>query len=104
MIRYLRRLWHDDAGAIISTELLFVTTILGIGLVVGYTGLRNAIVTEMTELGNALLALSQGFTISGMSGDGGSSDGSGVIDTPGSLQAPVGTPPAIPSVIDVSID
>ena len=97
----LQQFWNDDCGALISSEYLFVATILVIGVVVGLTNLREAVNAELTELGNALLALSQGFTISGSSGTGGSVDGSQAIDTPSLLTPPTMTPPANPSVIDV---
>lgn len=95
------RFWSDDDGAILAIEWLFYVTIMVLGLIVGYTGLRDAVVTELTETGNAILALSQGYTIQGVTGAGGSTDGSQAIDTPGSLTPPTFTPPAIPSVIDV---
>jgi Flp pilus assembly pilin Flp len=96
----LRRLWQDDHGAVLATEYLFVVTILVIGLVVGLANLRSAITAELTELGNAILALSQGYTINGTTGAGGSVDGSQAIDTPGMLPNNQQTPPAIPSLID----
>jgi Flp pilus assembly pilin Flp len=97
------RFWSDDDGAILAIEWLFYVTIIVLGLVVGYTGLRDAVVTELTETGNAIMALSQGYIIQGVTGAGGSTDGSQAIDTPGLLTAPSFTPPAIPSVIDVII-
>lgn len=97
------RFWSDDDGAILAIEWLFYVTIIVLGLVVGYTGLRDAVVTELTETGNAIMALSQGYIIQGVTGAGGSTDGSQVIDTPGLLTTPSFTPPAIPSVIDVII-
>jgi Flp pilus assembly pilin Flp len=97
----LHRLWHDDQGAVIATEYLFFVTIVIIGTVVGMTNLRDAVNVELTELANALMALSQGFTISGTSGQSGGSDGSQAIDTPGLSGQISTTPPAIPSVIDV---
>jgi Flp pilus assembly pilin Flp len=101
MNRLLQRLWKDDGGALIAAEYLFVATIVDIGIVVGLTGVRNAINAELTELGNAYLALSQGYIISGESGCSASTDGSQAIDTPQLLVPPTNTPPAIPSVIDV---
>jgi Flp pilus assembly pilin Flp len=97
------KLWRDDRGALISAEYLFIATILVIGIVVGLTGLRHAINVELTELGNALLALSQGYTIFGTSGNGASSSGSQAIDVPGKLAPPVNTPPANPSDINVQL-
>lgn len=93
-------LWNDDDGAIIATEYLFVVTILVIGTVIGLAAVREAINTELSEIANALLALSQGYVISGVSGAGGSVDGSMVIDTPSFVPDPIATPPAIPSPID----
>jgi Flp pilus assembly pilin Flp len=96
------RLWSDDHGALESIEFLLIATILILGLVVGLTALRNAITTEFEETANAILALSQGYSVSGLSGAGASVDGSQAIDTPGGPLQHVNTPPAIPSVIDVT--
>ena len=39
----LLQLWHDDRGALVASEYLFIVTILVLGLVVGLTNLRTAI-------------------------------------------------------------
>jgi Flp pilus assembly pilin Flp len=101
MAHLMRKLWRDDGGALISSEFLFVATILVIGVIIGLTNVRAALNAELTELGNAFLALSQGFAISGQSGSAANVDGSQAIDTPGSLTGPVMTPPTSISVIDV---
>jgi len=101
MSQMLKELWSDDEGALIAMEFLFIATILVIGLVVGLVGVRDAIVTELTELGNAILALSQGYTISGLTGCCNTSvDGSQAIDTPTLLPDPTCTAPTNPSFID----
>lgn len=64
----LKRLWNDDAGVIISIELLFLFVILTLGLIAGWTNLRAAINSELTETANAILALDQGYGISGAQG------------------------------------
>jgi Flp pilus assembly pilin Flp len=99
--KLVQRLWNDDAGALIAIEFLFVATILIIGIIVGLANVRDAVNIELTELGNAILALSQGFTIGGAIGCCASTDGSQAIDIPGLLPAPICVPPAIPSVISV---
>jgi hypothetical protein len=101
MMTFAAKLWNDDAGAMIASEYLFVVTILIIGTIVGLAAVREAINTELGEVANALLALSQGYTISGVQGAGATIDGSMTIDTPGYIQDPTSTPPAIPSVIDM---
>jgi Flp pilus assembly pilin Flp len=102
-MRKLSQLWQDDHGAVLATEYLFLVTILIIGLVVGLTNLRTAINAELTELGNAILALNQGYTINGTSGSNGGTDGSQAIDFPQTLTPPTSVPPAAPSVITVPV-
>jgi Flp pilus assembly pilin Flp len=57
MRQLLQQLWHDDRGAVISGELLLVATILGLGIIPGVVALRNGIVVELTELGNAIVLM-----------------------------------------------
>lgn len=68
MIRLLQKLWADDGGALIATEFLFVATILVLGLVAGLVSMRNAVNTELAELGNAVLALNQSYYFGGQWG------------------------------------
>jgi hypothetical protein len=96
----LIKLWHDDSGALIAAEYLFIATILVIGIVVGFASVRDAINSELAELSNAFLALSQGFVISGQSGCCAAVDGSQAIDTPALVPDITCTVPAIPSAID----
>jgi len=57
--------------------------------------------SSWTELGNAILALSQGYSISGLVRVLRVHRRLAGIDTPSLLVSPTCTPPAIPSVIDV---
>jgi len=66
MRKMFAKLWNDDAGFIISAELIFIATILVIGLVAGLAGLRNLVITELIEVGNAIAALDNGYTIVGI--------------------------------------
>ncbi len=76
------KLWNDEAG-VIAVEYLFLVTIVGLGLVVGFSTLEGAINVEYTELSNAILALSQGYTVSTQSGCKGTKQGSAATDTAG---------------------
>ena len=71
MGKLMKQLWQDDAG-IVALEYLLVATIIGLGLVVGLSNLEIALDTELTELGNAILALDQGYSFVGVMGSGGS--------------------------------
>ncbi len=63
----LRKLWADEAGFIVSAELVLVATILVIGMIVGLTVLRNQVVQELADLGAALGMISQGYEYTGVS-------------------------------------
>jgi len=101
MRKLFARLWKDDCGALIATEFLFVATILVIGTIVGLANVRDAVNTELSELANAILALSEGYTISGQSGCGAQTDGSQAIDTPSLVLDPINTAPVLSSNIDL---
>ena len=47
------KLWNDEAGFIVSMELLFVATILVLGLITGWAQLENSLKSELVELANA---------------------------------------------------
>jgi hypothetical protein len=100
MTKLLRKLWNDDCGALIATELLFVISILVIGLIVGLVGLRNAIVSQLTALGDAILALNFGFSIAGLSGCCSATSGTQVIQITEQLTPPICVAPP-PTIIDV---
>jgi hypothetical protein len=64
----LRKLWNDDRGALISTEWLFVVTILVIGLVVGLAYIRNAVTSKFVEIAQAITFLNVGYRFPGIEG------------------------------------
>lgn len=100
----LKKLWSDEAG-VIAVEYLFLVTIVGLGLVIGFSNLEVAINAEYTELGNAILALSQGYAIANQSGCKSYKQGSAALDTPTLLSFTHGTvtaPAVVPSNIDVA--
>jgi Flp pilus assembly pilin Flp len=88
------KFWNDESG-VVAIEYLFLSTIVGIGLVVGFCSLARAINVEYAELGNAILALNQSYSVSGTSGCACSVTGSAATDTAGLLSfAPVAPPVA----------
>ncbi|MEZ6113337.1 MAG: hypothetical protein R3C99_20335 [Pirellulaceae bacterium] len=64
----LKKLWNDEAGAIISAEVVLVATILVIGMVVGLKSVRDAVVTELADVAQAIANVSQSFSYSGIDG------------------------------------
>ena len=57
----MRKLFNDEAGFIVSAELVLVLTIGVLGMVVGLASIRDALITEMCDLSNAFGALDQSY-------------------------------------------
>ncbi len=64
----LKRFWSEEAGAIISAEIMLVATILVIGMIVGLKSVRDSVVTELADVAQALANVSQSYSYSGVAG------------------------------------
>ena len=61
----VRQLLNDEAGFIISAELVLVATLLVIGLIVGLSEVQHAVVTELNDVADAIGELNQSYSFSG---------------------------------------
>ncbi len=61
------QLWNDEAGFVISAELVLVATILVIGLIVGLAEVQSAVVQELNDVGDAIGKLNQSYFYTGWS-------------------------------------
>jgi hypothetical protein len=52
--KLLRKLWHDDCGAVITAEYMMVFGIMAMGAAQGLSALRDTATTELHETGNAV--------------------------------------------------
>ena len=100
MQKMLRRLWADDCGALIATEWVFVATILVLGIITGLVAVRQALISELTEFANAVMALNQSFSFSGQSNCQSSTAGSQAIDIISGTISEGSTPATLPSIIN----
>lgn len=93
----LKKFWNDEAGAIISAELAIVLTIVVIGTVTGLSSLRDAVITELADVGQAIAQLDQSYTVTGVLAHSSSTAPSAFIDaedfcdTPASPSSAAGT-------------
>jgi Flp pilus assembly pilin Flp len=62
-----KQLWNDEAGFIIPAELVLIATILVIGMITGLTSVRDAVITELADVGGAIGAVNQSYTYGGAS-------------------------------------
>jgi Flp pilus assembly pilin Flp len=102
MRQLLLRLWKDDEGALLAVEWLFMVVIMVLGLIVGFTAVRNSIVEEFAELGNSLTSLDQSFRVNGLIGCGAETAGTDVRDQPHRSGTVRQTDPQ-PHTIDVNL-
>jgi len=75
-----KKLWNDECGAILSAELVIIATILVIGMITGLTAVRDAVVSELADVGQAISQLNQSYLFGGVSGHGTSTSGSSFTD------------------------
>ena len=69
----LKQLWNDEAGFVISAELVLVLTIAVLAMIVGLSEVAVAVNTELNDISNAIGALKQHYAYTGFVGDGGKS-------------------------------
>lgn len=65
----LNALLNDEAGFIVSAELILIATILVIGLIVGLSEVQHAVVAELNDVGDAIGELNQTYEYTGFRGN-----------------------------------
>ena len=78
----LNSLWKDEAGFVVSAELVLIATILVLSLVVGLSEVANGVNEELEDVGSAIGSLNQTMRYSGFSGHKGAIAGSSFHDGP----------------------
>ena len=63
----LKALWNDDAGVILSMELVLIGTILVLGVIIGLVELQASVIGELNDLSSAFGNLSQSYQVAGIS-------------------------------------
>jgi Flp pilus assembly pilin Flp len=68
-------LWKDEAGFIISAELILIATIAVLAMVVGLAEVSGAINQELEDVASAFGSVNQSYRYQGLTGHGGYSGG-----------------------------
>lgn len=76
----LKKLWNDEAGFVVSTELILIATILVIGLIAGLTTVRDQVVQELGDTADAVSNINQSYSFSAVTGHSSSTAGSDMVD------------------------
>ena len=76
----LSKFWNDEAGFVVSSELVLIGTILVLGVVVGLATVRDQVVQELGDLALAISNINQSYSFSGVTGHTSSTAGSVFAD------------------------
>ena len=71
---------RDDNGFIVSIELVLISTIAVIGLVTGFTAVRDAVVSELSDVAGAMQDMNQSYSSAGVTSATAQSAGSSFTD------------------------
>lgn len=58
----LQKLWNDERGFVVSSELVLIATVLVIGLLVGMVSLRDQVIQELGDVADALSEMTQSYS------------------------------------------
>ena len=76
----IQRLWADESGFVVSTELMLVATMLALGMLVGMVTVRDQVIQEIADVGAAIAGFNQSFSISAITGHNSSAAGTDFLD------------------------
>ena len=77
----LKKLWECERGFVVSSELVFMSAILVLGLVVGLATVRDQVVQEFGDTSIGVGAMNQSYSFAGVVSPVGSSPGSAFDDS-----------------------
>ncbi len=80
MSNLFSNLWKEEAGFVISAELILVSTIAVLAMVAGLSEVAYGVSQELEDTGSAFAAINQGFYFTGLCGHAGASSGSCFTD------------------------
>jgi hypothetical protein len=69
------KLWSDENGFVVSSELILVATLLVIGMVTGLSTVRDQVVQELGDVADAISEINNSYSFSGVSAHAGSTAG-----------------------------
>ena len=68
MMNLYTQLMNDEAGFIVSSELILIATIAVLSMIVGLSEVSNGINQELEDVGSAFASVNQGYKLKGFRG------------------------------------
>ena len=67
-MKLFHRLWSDEAGFVVSSELVLIATVMVIGLLVGMVTVRDQVLQELADVADAISEINQSYSFSAVTG------------------------------------
>lgn len=99
----LTRFYQDEAGFVVSSELVLLATILVLGMSVGMVELRNGVLQELQDVAVAFGSISQDYNYTGATGHSSSVAGSLYADETDFCETSLDGAGAAPACMGVSL-
>lgn len=80
IVTSFKRFWSDEAGFVVSAELILVATVAVIGLLVGLAAVRDGVVSELSDVAGAIQDVNQSYSIDGVVGHNANTAGFNFLD------------------------
>lgn len=61
----MRKLFNDEAGFVVSAELMLIITLMFCATAVGWSAVRDALVNELNDVSHAIGSVSQTYNVTG---------------------------------------
>jgi hypothetical protein len=74
------RLWSEEDGVIVSSELVLFSTVVVIGMLVGLQTVRDAVTRELGDFAMSIGTINQSYSFAGVTGHHSSTAGSLLAD------------------------
>ena len=100
----LNRFWSDEAGFIVSTELILIATILVIGMLVGLVSVRDQVVQELADVAEAISDIDQSYTYTGILGHTSETNGSDFLDLADDCDVQFGQQTITSACVSIRVD
>lgn len=73
-------LWSDEAGFVVSSELILIATLVVIGLIGGLTTVRDQVIGELADVADAFSSVNHSYSFAAISAHSGSTAGTQFAD------------------------
>lgn len=79
-MKIAQKFWSDDQGFVVSSELVLIATVVVIGLLTGLAAVRDAVISELSDVAGAIQDINESYSIDGVVGHNANTAGFNYLD------------------------